>query len=360
MTDAPSRQDPPENEDGPPDTGSAAASTHDKPVSEASPSGALGSDARGSEAPGSDASSSDTTPQWASDQPAPAPWYLGQPGAAPPPAPYPASPPTAFPPPLPPPNPDQANWPNQPPGTRPESSGATEAQPQQGQQSGQPPQPQAAPQQPPQPSGGVPPWTGQAPPNPPPGWPGPGQQQGQQQPGPPYPAPWHDPNRYARPGTQPQQQGPTRRPPYQPPERPNPDRRPDPLQRPELSLRTRWARGLAIGGFACVVITVLNGYQNLDAWLFGAATGLALSLTGLWFGAFAQRDASREAKRVPEAVAAIVWSSISSLIALSLLSLSLIFYPQLSQYASCMRAANTISSQKACQNDLNNSMTFKP
>jgi hypothetical protein len=211
-------------------------------------------------------------------------------------------------------------------------------------------------------------------PGPPPGWPQsgqqqpgqqqsgqhqPGQQQGQQS-GPPYPAPWHDPNRYARPGTQPQQQGPTRRPPYQPPERRDPDRRPDPLQRPELSLRTRWARGLAVGGFACVVITVLNGYQNLDAWLFGAATGLALSLTGLWFGAFAQRDASRQAKRVPEAVAAIVWSSISSLMALSLLSLSLIFYPQLSQYANCMRAANTITGQKACQNDLNNSMTFKP
>jgi hypothetical protein len=194
---------------------------------------------------------------------------------------------------------------------------------------------------------------------PPPGWPQSGQQPGQQ-PGPPYPAPWHDPNRYARPGTRPQQQGPSQRPPYQPPERRDTDRRTDPLQRPELSLRTRWARGLAIGGFACVVLTVLNGYQNLNAWLFGAATGLALSLTGLWFGAFAQRDASRQAKRVPEAVAAIVWSSISSLMALSLLSLSLIFYPQLSQYANCMRAANTITGQKACQTDLNNSMTFKP
>jgi hypothetical protein len=337
VTDAPSRQDPPENEDGPPDTGSAAARTHVTPVSDAPPP----ADAA---PPADTVPPADTAPpagaqppQWSADQPAAAPWYLGQPGAAPPPAPYPASPPAAFPPPLPPPNPDQANWPNQPPGTRPEGSGAP------GAQAGQP--------APPQQSSGVPPWTGQAPQS--------GQQQGQQS-GPPHPAPWHDPNRYARPGTRPQQQGPSQRPPYQPPDRRDPEHRADPLQRPELSLRTRWARGLAVGGFACVVITVLNGYQNLDAWLFGAATGLALSLTGLWFGAFAQRDASRQAKRAPEAVAAIVWSSISSLMALSLLSLSLIFYPQLSQYANCMRAANTIAGQKACQTDLNNSMTFKP
>ena len=117
---------------------------------------------------------------------------------------------------------------------------------------------------------------------------------------------------------------------------------------------------MAVGGFACTVITVLNGYQNFSAWLFGASVGLALSLGGLWFGTFAQRDAARDAKRAPEAVAAIVWSSISSLMALSLLSLSLIFYPQLSQYSDCMRSANTISGQQACQNQLNNSMTFKP
>jgi hypothetical protein len=117
---------------------------------------------------------------------------------------------------------------------------------------------------------------------------------------------------------------------------------------------------LAVGGFACVTITVLNGYQSIVAWLFGASAGLALSLGGLWFGAFAQRDASRQAKRAPEAVTAIVWSSISSLLALSLLSLSLIFYPQLRQYSDCMRSANTISSQQSCQNQLDNSMTFKP
>jgi len=137
-------------------------------------------------------------------------------------------------------------------------------------------------------------------------------------------------------------------------------RREDPTQRPPLSLQTRWARGLAIGGALCTLITLRNGYQDFPAWLIGAAVGLVMSMGGLWFGVFAQRDAVRQSQRAPEAVAAVVWSGISTLIAVGVVAMSLIYYPQLHDYSHCMRAANTIAGQQACRQQLDNSLAFKP
>jgi hypothetical protein len=328
VTDAPSRPDSPENEDGQPSAEHAQGTqkTQDAPDRQ-------------------DAQGPQDTPQWSADQPAPAPWYLGQPGAVPPPpAPAPGWPqPPAQPlPPMPPPTADQANWPEHAPGTRPGQ------QPQPGQGEGQ----SHGQGQNGAPADAVPPWTGQAPPNP--ERPGAGTDPGGR-PGPQQPAPWHDPNRYSQPGSRPPQQDP--RSPYRPQQ---PSRREEPGERPPLSLRTRWARGLAIGGALCTLITLLNGYRNFPAWLIGAAAGLAMSLAALWLGVFAQRDAARKQQRAPEAVASVVWSGISTLIALGVVAMSLIFYPQLREYSDCMRAANTVAGQNACQQQLNNSLTFKP
>jgi hypothetical protein len=117
---------------------------------------------------------------------------------------------------------------------------------------------------------------------------------------------------------------------------------------------------LSLGGALCTLITLLNGYRNFPAWLIGASVALVMSLGGLWLGAFAQRDASRKSERAPEAVASVVWSGISTLIAVAIVSFSLIFYPQLRDFSNCMRAANTIAAQNTCQTQFDNSMTFKP
>jgi hypothetical protein len=203
----------------------------------------------------------------------------------------------------------------------------------------------------------VPPWTGQVPPNPERPNAAPGSNP-QQPPQPQQPLPWLDPNRYAPPGSQPPGQDP--RTGYRPQQPPQPQRREEPGQRPPLSLRTRWARGLALGGALCTLITLLNGYKNFPAWLIGAAVALLMSLGGLWFGAFAQRDAMRKQQRAPEAVASVVWSGISTLIAVAIVAFSLIFYPQLRDFSTCMRAANTIAAQNACQQQFDNSLAFKP
>lgn len=316
VTDAPSRQDSPENDDG------RSSSEH----TQGSPrQGAQGTQTQDKQAQDKQTQSTQTdgTPQWAADQPAPAPWFLGRPGPVPQDFPPPQTWPQPPAPPLPPPNADQANWPDQAPGARPE----------------QPP--------------AVPPWTGQAPPNPErPANAGPAGPAGDS----PPQTPWLDPNRYGQqPG--PNQPGHDQRSDHR---QQQPQRREEPGKRPPLSLRTRWARGLALGGAACVLITLLNGYRNFPAWLIGAVIALLMSLGGLWLGAFAQRDAARQSQRAPEAVASVVWGGISTLIAVAIVAFSLVFYPQLRDLSNCMRAANTIAGQNQCQQQFDNSMTFKP
>jgi len=339
VTDAPSRQGTPEDEDGQPSAGGEQPGTQMQKTQDAAES-----------------------PQWSAEQPAPAPWFLGQPGAAPP-----AGWPPVPVPPMPPPTQDQASWPYQAPGTRPEQAGQSAQPGQSGQDQGAAGQAQGqgqgqAPAQGQQgqgqtgawPGGGaVPPWTGQAPPNPEHPYPnaGPGSGPGQQP-----PAPWLDPSRYSQqPGGRPPRQD--QRQPYRPPQQ---QRREEPGTRPPLGLQTRWARGLAMGGAACTLLTLLTGYHNFPSWLIGATVGLLMSLGGLWLGVFAQRAALSRRQRAPEAVAAVVWSSISTLITVGIVAFSLIFYPQLHQYSECMRSAKTIASQNACQQQLNNSRTFTP
>ncbi len=315
MTDVPARQDSPENDEG-------RSSSED----------AQGTQSQTQQ--GRATQTQDGQPQWAVEQPAPAPWFLGRPGPVP----------QHFPPP--------PGWTQAPPTQQQPSVAPPDADQQHSGQGGQTGRPG-------QPADRVPPWSGQLPPNPEhpngAGQSGPGPNPEQQ------PAPWLDPNRYAQPGSRPPAHDPRSgyRPPQPPQQQPRREE-PGPGTRPPLSLRTRWARGLALGGALCTLMTLLNGYQNFPAWLIGAIVALLMSLGGLWLGAFAQRDAVRRSQRAPEAVASVVWAGISTLIAVAIVAFSLIFYPQLRDYSDCMHKANTISGQNACQQQFNHSMTFKP
>ena len=154
------------------------------------------------------------------------------------------------------------------------------------------------------------------------------------------PPPWHDPNRY---GQQPQ-----RRPddPWQRQQQ-RPTGPPEP--RGPLDLRTRWARGLALGSVVCTITAIWHSISNFPTWLVGAGVGLVLGMVGLWLGVFAQRAAQAKGKRAPEAVGAIVWSAIASLISLMIIAISLIFYTQFSQLSNCMHSATTIAAQNQCE-----------
>jgi hypothetical protein len=266
-------------------------------------------------------------PRWSDSQPAPAPWYVGRPGSgpqapgqggwgvmppqqqpAPPQHPQPQSPPEA-----------------QPPADAPDSAAARG-------ESGQP-----------QDAGDQTPEAPIAPPPPP---------QSPYVPQPPPMPPWQDPNRYGQPQRPepPQQQNDPwqrQRPPRQPAEQ-------DKDKRAPLDLRTRWARGLALGAIACTMAAIWYSISNFPTWMIGAGAGLALGLVGLWLGVFAQRAALAKGKRAPEAVGAIVWSSIASLLSLMILAFSLIFYTQLSQLSNCMRSATTVAAQNQCETNFQN------
>jgi len=310
-------------------------------------------------------------PRWSEQQPEPAPWYVGRPGAAPPGASAGwgvAAPPQYLPAPPRPgagPGPDLgsqgpygqspygphapggaqgqpgARGPQSPNADRPEapevpgpSAEGTQGSP------SQPPSPgasadspQDSPEQPASPEAPV------APPQPP-----------QSPYDPPPMQPWHDPNRYGSPQRQQpprqQQDDPWRRRQEQQPAQEEP--------RGPLDLRTRWARGLALGSIACTLASIWYSITNFPTWMIGAGAGLVLGLVGLWLGVFAQRAALAKGKRAPVAVGAIVWSSIASLLSLMILAFSLIFYTQLSQLSNCMRSATTISAQNQCETNFQN------
>jgi hypothetical protein len=289
------------------------------------------------------------SPRWSERQPEPAPWFVGRPGGAPqqqagwgvatppqypaPPQPQPYGQPQA-------PQPPQ----HQNPGSQVPSQGA----PDDARDSGRPEadRPSGADEAKDADAGAEKPSTpdaqqpGAQPPQNPYGQPGPYG-------GPPPPvAPWHDPNRYGTPPRQ-QQDGP-----WQRQRQPRPPAQQEP--RGPLDLRTRWSRGLALGAIVCTLASIWYSISDFPTWLVGAGAGLVLGLVGLWLGVFAQRAALAKGKRAPEAVSAIVWSSIASLLSLMIIAFSLIFYPQLSQLSTCVRSATTISAQNQCETNFKN------
>ena len=289
----------------------------------AEPDSGLGSSGDGpGDAPQHEAPES---PRWSDSQPAPAPWFVGQPGGGPQAQPQ-AGWGVAMPPQQPAP-PQQPVRPEAPKPQTPEGAAAPERP------EGQAPEVPEAPIAPPLPPQN--PYDQPGPFGPPP---------------PPVP-PWQDPNRYGPP----QRQQPDQRQ-NDPWQRQRPEQRPagEQEKRTPPDLRTRWARGLALGAIACTMAAIWYSVSNFPTWMIGAGAGLVLGLVGLWLGVFAQRAAMAKGKRAPEAVGAIVWSSIASLLSLMILAVSLIFYTQLSQLSHCLRTATTISAQNQCETNFQN------
>ena len=324
-------------------------------------------------------------PRWSEEQPEPAPWFVGRPGAAPPQqAGWGVATPPQYQSPQAPQAPQQPGagaptWPSGPTGpvdgTGPAGSAAGQGSgsqvPQQGAANGSSGDVRdshgqaadkpagdsadsgagkaagaATPQA--QPPAGTPPNPPPQPPQNPYGQPGP------YGPPPPQIPPWQDPNRYGPP-QRPQRPGQQQDDPWQRQQQRQP-RQPagPPEPRGPLDLRTRWSRGLALGAIFCTLASIWYSISDFPTWLIGAGAGLVLGLVGLWLGVFAQRAAMAKGKRAPEAVGAIVWSSIASLLSLIIIAFSLIFYTQLSQLSNCMRTATTITVQNQCETTFQN------
>jgi hypothetical protein len=146
-----------------------------------------------------------------------------------------------------------------------------------------------------------------------------------------------------------------------PPDRRTPARPqfPGPLkqQRPPASpaLQQRAFAALLLALISLFGMVVLSG--NLHRAVVVLAVTLVIGGTGMWLAISAMSRSRRAGSGRPRvAILATVLAVVGTgLSALALAGFAL-FWTQLDQYANCMSAANTVSSQSACSQQLNNSL----
>jgi hypothetical protein len=146
-----------------------------------------------------------------------------------------------------------------------------------------------------------------------------------------------------------------------PPDRRTPARPqfPGPLQkqRPPASpaLQQRALAALMLALISLFGMIVLSG--NLHRAVVVLAVTLVIGGTGLWLAITAMSRSRRAGSARPRvAILATVLAVIGTALSTIALAGFALFWTQLNQYADCMSAANTISGQSACSQQLNNSL----
>jgi mannitol-specific phosphotransferase system IIBC component len=143
---------------------------------------------------------------------------------------------------------------------------------------------------------------------------------------------------------------------------PTPPRSPflAPPPRPQLppaspALKQRGWAALTLPVLSLLAMTAIG---NIQRGIYVVAVALAVASAGLIL-AFTTISASRRAgtRRPRGVMAGAVLSVIAFVLCSFVLAGFLIFWTQLHQYANCMDAANTTTTQTACQNQLNNSVS---
>jgi len=147
-----------------------------------------------------------------------------------------------------------------------------------------------------------------------------------------------------------------------PPSPPTPPRSPflAPPPRPQLppaspALQQRGWAALTLSALGLLAMTAIG---NIDRGVVVVAVALAVAIAGLVLAFTTMSAARRAGTRRPRGVlAGAVLGVVGTVICGFVLAGFLVFWTQLHQYANCMKAANTTSTQNACQNGLNNAVT---
>ncbi len=105
-------------------------------------------------------------------------------------------------------------------------------------------------------------------------------------------------------------------------------------------------------------LLAMTAVGNIQRGVYVVAVALAVAITGLIL-AFTTMSAARRAgtRRPRGLMTGAVLGVISCVLGGLVLAGFLVFWTQLHQYANCMNAANTTTTQTACQNQLNNSVS---
>jgi len=127
------------------------------------------------------------------------------------------------------------------------------------------------------------------------------------------------------------------------------------LPPPDPALRQQ-----ALAGFALGVLSLLGlalGLGDLRRGVFVAILTLLFGVTAIWLGGAVSRRARRSGTARPRgAVSGIVLGGFGLALSLLWLLVLAVFWPQLSTYANCMAAANTVATQQACHTQFTNSV----
>jgi hypothetical protein len=143
------------------------------------------------------------------------------------------------------------------------------------------------------------------------------------------------------------QQTPPRPPAYQPARM----RPPQPPADPALQQRS-WA-ALILAVLSLFAMMMMSG--NVRRGVFVVAVALIIAATALWLAISAMSRARRGGSGRPRgAILATILGVIGCVFSAFVLAGFLMFWPQLTQYSNCMSGANTVTSQQACQTQLNN------
>jgi ABC-type amino acid transport system permease subunit len=145
------------------------------------------------------------------------------------------------------------------------------------------------------------------------------------------------------------QQTPERPPMYQPP-RSRPPRAP---ADPALQQRSWAAVMLAV--LSVVGMLMMSG--NVRRGVFVVALALLFALIALWLAISSMSRARRGGSGRPRGVIfATIVGAFSAVFSAFVLIGFAIFWPQLTQYSTCLQGANTVAAQQACQQQLSNSV----
>lgn len=139
----------------------------------------------------------------------------------------------------------------------------------------------------------------------------------------------------------------------QPPQYPQAGQRlPRPPAEPALQQRV-WA-ALVLAVLSLIAMMLIG---NVRRGVYVVAVALVVAAIALWLTLSAMSRARRGRTGRPRgAVLAVVLGAVGFVFSAFVLAGFAMFWPQLTQYSSCLNGANTVSAQQACQQQLDNSV----
>jgi predicted PurR-regulated permease PerM len=134
-------------------------------------------------------------------------------------------------------------------------------------------------------------------------------------------------------------------------------RPPRPTRPPEPALRQRAYAALFLAALSVVALFGIGGHFDFHRGVYLVIFALVVGAAACWLGATAMRRARLAASMRPRgAMLGTVFGAISALLSAFLLIILAVFWGQFTTYSRCIDAANTMTAQQACLDQLNHSL----